>query len=151
MSGKPKYSYKLQEWERKELNEIISAKKCGKEKRLRACILLKCDSGQEGGSWSENKIIESYGVSSTRIYNTRKLMMEEGLYVALGLKKLLTPPTPCKLDGEQEAHLSVLACSDAPDGGSTWILGLLSDRLVQLNIVDSISHNHINYRQSLTR
>ncbi len=149
MSGKPKYSYKLEEWERQELNKILSASVCGKEKRLRAYILLKCDNGQEGGYWSEDKIIESYGVSSTKIYNTRKRMTERGLYAALGRKTRLTPPTPRKLDGEQEAHLSVLACSNAPKGRSSWTLELLSNRLVQLNIVDSISRECV--RQTLKK
>jgi transposase len=125
MSGKSKYSYKLQEWEQKELNKIISAKICNKEKRLRAYILLKCDNGQEGGYWTEDKIMEAYGVSSTKIYNTRKRMTEEGLYIALGRKKRLIPPTPRKLDGEQEAHLSVIACSKSPKGRSNWTLELI--------------------------
>lgn len=149
MSGKPKYKYVLEIWEIEELERVISAKICGKEKRLRAYILLRCDSGQGGGCWSDAKIMEAYSVSSSMIYNTRKRMVEDGLTVALTRKQRLVPPTPRKLDGEKEARLTVLACSDAPKGYSNWTLELLAEGLVQLKVVDSISRECI--RQTLKK
>lgn len=149
MSGRPKYTYTLSSWEREELESVISAKVCNKEKRLRAYILLKCDSGQEGGCWSEAQITDAYNVSSSKIYNTRKLMAEHGLSAALSRKIRQTSPTPRKLDGEGEAHLTVLACSEPPEGSSHWTLELLADSLVRLKIVDSISRECV--RQTLKK
>lgn len=149
MSGRPKYTYSLSSCEREELELVITSTICSKEKRLRAYILLKCDSNQEEGCWSEAKLIDAYNVSSSKIYHTRKLLVEDGLDAALTRKIRLSPPTARKLDGEGEAHLTVLACSESPDGSNNWTLELLAAGLVRLKIVDSISRECV--RQTLKK
>jgi len=143
MSGRPKYRYELAGWERDELEAVISAKVCSKERRLRAYILLKCDSGNGGFDWLDEKIVDAYSVSLSKIYNVRKRMVEDGLERALGRKKRLTPPTPRKLDGEQEAHLIAICCSEAPEGRTTWTMELLADEMVCLKIVEEVSRETI--------
>ena len=139
MSGITKYKYTLTEEEKVGLQEIISSKRVSHEKRTRAYILIKCDEGNEAGSWEVKKIQEAYSVSESKIYNTRKRMVEEGLESALCRKEREFPPKPRKLDGEKEARLISIACSEAPTGYKDWTLGLLANKLVQLGIVESIS------------
>ena len=149
MKRKPKYTYTLTAWERKELEKVLSAKVCGKEKRLRAYVLLRGDVGQKDGCWPDSKIMEAYGVSQSQIYTTRKNMVENGLESALNRKARMNSPRKRKLDGDKEAHLTVLACSEAPEGYGRWTLKLLAGKLVQLNIVDSISPECV--RQTLKK
>ena len=139
MSGTVKYIYKLESWEKQELEEVIFSKNCGKERRLHAYILLKCDSGLDGGSWSDAKIVDAYSVSLSQIYTTRKSMVEHGIDSALNRNQRITPPTPRKLDGEKEARLVSIACSDSPEGYSSWTMQLLANELIRLEVVDTIS------------
>ena len=149
MSGITKYKYTLTEVEKIELQKIISSQKVSNEKRTRAYILIKCDEGQESGAWEVKKIQEAYTVSDSKIYHTRKKMVEEGLEAALCRKHRDKPPKPRKLDGEKEARLISIACSQAPLGHKDWTLSLLANRLVELEIVDSISKECV--RQSLKK
>ena len=81
------------------------------------------------------------GVSPAMIYNIRNRYLLEGLTVALGEKP--RPGQPSKFDKAAQAHLTALACSQAPDGRSRWTLRLLADRLVELRLVESISHQAV--------
>lgn len=149
MTGKATYTYKLEDWEREELECTINAKVCSKEKRTRAYILLKCDSGLPGGAWSEKALKTAYDVSARKVERTRKRMVEEGLHCALNGKERAEASRSRKLDGDQEAQLLALACSKAPDGRVRWTLELLANKLVQLKVVDSISKECI--RQTLKK
>lgn len=149
MSGKSKYHYILENWEIEELQSVLSSKICSKEKRLRAYILLKCDSGQDSAVWLTKNISSAYDVSESKIYKVRKCMVEGGLEMALNRKKRSSPPTPRKLDGEQEAYLISLACIESPEGSVNWTLESLSKNLVELKIVDSISRECV--RQTLKK
>ena len=79
----------------------------------------------------------------------RKQAVERGPLSLLARKERVTPAIPCQLDGEKEARLVALACSQAPEGHTRWTLHLLADRLVELQIVDSISHETV--RQALKK
>jgi len=80
---KSKYKYTLTEDERKELHQFIEDKRCSNNCILRCQILLKCDSGNEGGSWKHKKIAEQYDVSTNTVINVRKRMAEHGLNFAV--------------------------------------------------------------------
>lgn len=145
---KQKYIIKLIDTERSELKALISSGEASARQIRRAYILLKSDSSAGGPNWSYRAICEAYEISSLTIYNVRKNYTEGGLQRAIFRKK---PERVYerRLDGEDEAHLIALACSEPPDGYGRWSLRLLQDRLIRLEIVENISHETI--RQTLKK
>ena len=95
------------------------------------------------GQWIDVRIAEAFGCTTRSLENWRKKAVEKGPLSLLKRKVRLTPPTPPKLDGEKEARLVALACSDPPEGRARWTMQLLAERLVQLEVVDSISHETV--------
>ena len=81
----------------------------------------------------------------------RKRLVEQGLDAALQRKKQARPPRERKLDGDGEARLIALACSEPPEGRNEWTLRLLADRLVELSVVDNISHMTVSRTLKKTR
>ena len=77
------------------------------------------------------------------VANVRQRFVEHGLEAALGRKKRLKPPCEKLLDGEKEARLIALSCSQPPPGHARWPLRLLAERIVALEIVESISHETV--------
>ena len=145
---KQKYIVKLSETERSELKELISCGEASARQIRRAYILLKSDSSSGGPNWKYQAICDAYEVSSLTVYNVRKNYIEGGLKRAI-LRKKPERVYERRLDGEGEAHLIALACSEPPDGYERWSLRLLKDRMVRLEIVESISHETI--RQTLKK
>lgn len=142
-----KYVVKLTEEEREELKRV-AAGKIGRRsiatwKVVRAKVLLKCDQGELGPAWTDERLAAAFDVTPRCIENWRKKAAEEGPLAVLERKQRLTPPTPPKLDGEVEAHLTKLACSVPPHGRNRWTMRLLAEQLVELEIVDSISHETV--------
>ena len=105
----------------------------------RARVLLKADVSPQGPGWNDERIAEFAEVGLSTVYRARQRFVEEGLGAAVCRKKAEGRQYR-KLDGEQEAHLIALACSQAPEGRNRWTLHLLADRLVTLRVVGSISH-----------
>ena len=145
---KQKYIVKLTPAERSQLKELISSGEASARQIRRAYILLKSDCSKEGPNWSYQAICEAYDVSSLTVYNVRKNYVEDGLKRAIFRKK---PDRVYerRLDGKGEARLVALACSAPPDGYESWSLRLLQDRLIRLEVVESISHETI--RQTLKK
>ena len=132
-----KYIVKLTQEERKKLQEMISSGKHAAKKILRARILLKADA-----SWLDEKIAEAFDVHVRTIERLREQFVEEGFDRFMdGCKPKRQYPR--KLDGRQEAQLTTIACSQAPEGQARWTLRLLADRMVRLDYVDSISHETV--------
>jgi len=137
-----KYVLKLTDDERKTLGDLIrKGKACG-WKILRAQALLKCDQGPQGPAWPDARISEAFGCTSRSLENWRKQAVEQGPLSLLERQGSSTPRVP-KLDGDAEARLTALACSQAPPGYARWSLRLLADHLVILEIVDSVSHETV--------
>jgi hypothetical protein len=145
---KQKYVVKLTETERSQLKELISSGEASARQIRRAYILLKSDSSEDGPNWKYNAICEAYEVSSLTVYNVRKNYSEGDLERAI-LRKKPNRVYERRLDGEGEAHLIALACSEPPDGYERWSLRLLKDRVIRLEIVENISHETI--RQTLKK
>jgi transposase len=145
---KQKYIVKLTETERSQLKELISCGEASARQIRRAYILLKSDSSEGGPRWKYKAICEAYDVSSLTVYNVRKKYDEGGLERAI-LRKKPERVYERRLDGEGEAHLIALACSEPPDGYERWSLRLLKDRIIRLEIVENISHETI--RQTLKK
>lgn len=145
---KQKYIVKLTETERSQLKELISSGEASARQIRRAYILLKSDSSASGPNWDYQTICEAYEVSSLTVYNIRKNYTEGGLKRAI-LRKKPERVYKRRLDGECEAYLIALACSEPPDGYERWSLRLLQDRMIRLEIVENISHETI--RQTLKK
>jgi len=145
---KQKYIVKLTETERSQLKEMITSGVASVRQIRRAYILLKSDSSDEGPNWNYQAICDAYDVSSLTVYNVRKNYVDSGLKRAILRKKPDREYKRC-LDGEGEAHLIALACSEPPDGYASWSLRLLQDRMIRLELVENISHETI--RQTLKK
>ena len=133
-----KFVVRLTSTEREKLTESITKGRESASVLLRARILLKADEGDDGPSWSDDKICEALDTSLSTVHRVRQLFVEEGYDEALYRKKPQGRQFR-KLDGEQEAQLTLLACSAPPEGRVRWTLNMLADKLVELNVVDSIT------------
>ncbi len=130
-----RYKVTLTEQEREELHQLISKGKGAARKLLHARILLKADS-QIG--WTDQQISEALEVSISSIERVRAAFVENGLPAALE-RKAAKREYKRKLDGEQEAHLVALVCSQPPDERGRWTLTLIAQKMVELEYVDSIA------------
>lgn len=137
-----KYRIKLTETERAELHEIIKKGKVAAHKRLHAQILLKADESDSGENWKDETLSEAYDIQVRTVQRIRKRAIEEGLPAALERARR-TRNTARKLDGEQEAKLVALCCSEAPQGRQRWTLRLLASKMIELNYVDDISYEAV--------
>ena len=138
------YSVMLDQDQRESLIGLISTGNRDAARKLtRARILLKADEGEFGPAYADKQIQEAVEVSLSTIERTRKTFVREGLEAALTPKKPSKPSRPKKFDGEKEAHLIALACSEAPEGHSRWTLQLLAEKMVELHHFSSISHECI--------
>jgi hypothetical protein len=137
-----KYIVQLSEAERYQLKQVISIGTAPARKVRRANILLKSDSSEGGPRWTYQMIMEAFAVSNVTISDVRKAYLEGGLEKVLNRKKPEREYQHC-LDGKGEAHLIALACSAAPDSRERWTLRLLRDRLIQLQVVETISHETV--------
>jgi transposase len=134
----PKYIVRLSAEERAQLDELIRTGKRAASVLIHARILLKADVGAGGPGWDDGRIAEAVDCGASTVYRVRQAFVEEGLMAAL-LRKKPTGRQYRKLDGAQEAQLIALACGTPPDGRRRWTLRLLADRLVELDVVESIS------------
>ena len=133
-----KYIVDLQEEERQDLVRIIRSGKHSARKIRWAHVLLKADAG-----WKDQKISEALDISLPTVQRIRQRFVEEGLEVALGARSHKPRPYLQRLDGEQEAKLIALACSQAPDGYTRWSLRLLAEKMVELQIVEQVSYQTV--------
>src|SRR5438309_2629044 len=138
-----KYVARLSAEEREYLDQLIRKGKGPAQRLMKARILLKADVGEGGEGWSDNRIIEALETSASMIYRVRKQLVEDGFEAVLSRKQRATPAVPPIFDGEKEAKLIALACSEPPKGRVRWTLRLLEEKVVELNIVDKASDNTI--------
>ena len=134
--------------ERAQLGELLSRGKAAARTLTHARILLKADEGLDGPRLTDQQVAEALDVNRSTVERVRIRCVEEGFEAALRPRPS-RQLHPRKLDGVQEAHLVTLACSPAPKGHGRWSLRLLADRLVELEIVNDISHETV--RQTLKK
>jgi transposase len=140
-----RYIINLSEDERLGLEDLLSRKRVSKLKAQRARILLRADEGL-----TDTEVADEVGVGTATVERIRKRAVLKGIAAALDRKKQEGISRPPKLDGRAEAHLVRLACSEPPEGFSRWTLMLLGDKLVELNLVDSVSKTTIHRRLKKT-
>ena len=143
-----KYIVKLSETERNQIFEAINAKTTSGTVRKRCNILLLADENA-GKRIIQEEIAKRCGVSDVTVYNTVKDYSVTGLSHVLRRKSQSKPPVTPIINGEIEARIVALACSEPPDGYSRWSVRLLTKRVVELKIVESIGRETV--RQTLKK
>lgn len=138
----------LTEEQRAQLRGLVGSGTAPARMQTRARILLKADHGEGGPGWSDAAIAGALDVNASTVLRVRRRFVQEGLTATLERQR---PDRVYDrtLDGEQEARLIAIACSDTPDGADHWSLRLLADELVRLEVVPTISHETV--RQTLKK
>src|SRR5919204_2925272 len=134
-----RYAIDLTDAERAALREILSKNKAKRSTIINAYILLKAD---RTCGWTNADIALAYEVSTKKVEQLKKRFVEEGFEAAL-YRKPVTNAHCRKITGDEEAHLIALYCSQAPEGQERWTLRMLADKMVELELIDSISHETI--------
>ena len=138
-----KHVVELSDEQRRQCLELVSSATAPARSIMHAQVLLKAEAGPAGPGWTDRAISQAFGVSTVTISKVRKTMAQEGLTPALAHYRGTPGKPQRKLDGHQEAHLIALACGEPPEGHARWSLRLLSDRMVELGYVDSVSYNTV--------
>lgn len=146
MSNRKIYRVKLSAEERKEF-ELVSKGKRGQLKIAawkvqRANAMLMCDEGESGPAWCDEDIAEAFSTTTRSLENWRKQAVLNGPLSILERQPRVSK-TSLIIDGEKEAKLTQIACTKPTNGKSRWSLRMLADRLVELEIVDSVSHETV--------
>jgi len=137
-----KYHVTLTNEEREQLNKLVAKGNTQGYRIRHAQILLALDEAAENRKWTDKKISQAYRTTEKSIGNLRRRFVEQGVEAALGRQKRDNPPK-IKIDGETEAKIVALTCSEAPEGYSQWSLRLLAGKVVELGIMKSVSHTAI--------
>lgn len=142
-----KYSVRLTDAEREICHQTVARLTGSSQKARRARILLQVDS--DGPGWSDRPVAEAYQCRVQTVENVRRRFVLEGFERALEGRQRSAPPVPKRLDGKQEAQVIALRLGAPPRGYGSWSLRLLARQVVELGIVDSVSHETV--RQTLKK
>ena len=134
-----RYAVDLTDAERAELREMIAKNKAKRRTIVNASILLKAD---RPCGWTNADIAAAYEVSTTKVEQLKKRFVEEGFEAAV-YRKPVTNTHRRKMPGDEEAHLIALYCSQAPEAHERWTLRMFAEKMVELDIIDSVSHETI--------
>lgn len=138
---KHKYNVKLTKEERSKLASLTLGGTIGVRKLNRVKILLLADENNEMGNKTDKEIANKLDVSEATVVRIRRKYIDEGLELALNEKA--RSGRPPGISGEERAKITALACTDAPEGFGRWSLRLLADKIVELELVASISHSTV--------
>lgn len=144
-----KYIVKLSKDERATLKKVTTSGRGPARVFTHAHILLKADQGQHGPAWGDEKISDAFDVTIQTVERIRKQLVEEGFDAVLSRRRYTQKKSRKKIDGDVEARLVALSCSEPPEGYARWTLRLLADKIVELGYVENISHEAI--RQTLKK
>ena len=135
----PRYKVTLQLEEREQLEQLTRKGKVAAAKLTHARALLLCDQGEHNSEpFMVKDAAKALGVSTRTIENVKKRFVEQGLDSAIERKTSTRKPN-IKFDGEFDARIMQLACSESPEGTKRWTIRLLAEKAVELEIVDSVS------------
>jgi len=141
----PRYRVTLTKNER---NELLTITKSGKRAVLtiahsQALLLLDKGEFSPKRDWFVREVAEALNLSIRCLETIKKRFVEEGLEAAITRKKRLTPPRKIQFDGEFEAHLLALACTESPEGTTRWTIKLLKDKMIELKFVETVSETTV--------
>lgn len=139
---KKKYIIRLSEEERQNLTSLVRKGKVAAYRRTHAQILLLTDEGEHGPGYQDNEVAQRVGVNHRTVSRLRERCVERGLDAALEREPRQRERSRA-LDGDAEAQVIALMCGEPPAGQSRWTLHLLSQRLVALEVVESVSHETV--------
>ncbi len=144
-----RFVVRLTEDERSTLKATLKRSRLAARKRARAQVLLKIDEGESGPAWPDRRAAEAFDVHPNTVGALRRRLVERGFDGVLDHKPMAWSARKRKLDATAERELLAVAQSQAPAGRARWTLHLLADRLVELEVVDTISHETV--RQALKK
>jgi hypothetical protein len=138
-----KFIVELEAAERERLNTLISKGRARAKTILKARILLKADQAEGGPGWLDAEIVEALDTNLSMVSRVREKLVTEGLDAVLTRKKRETPPVAPIFDGEAQAKLTALACSEPPPGHARWTIRLLAEHVVERSIVPAAHFNTV--------
>ena len=138
-----KYVVELTLDERSALLAKISKGSVSARANLKARILLKADKGEHGEGWTDRQICRALEASPSTVARTRETFVMAGLEAVFQRKPRVHQSIKPVFDGEAEARLIALACSEPPEGYARWTIRLLAEKVVELNIVDQVHFNTV--------
>jgi transposase len=138
-----KYIVQLDAQQRQMLESMLTGGKESARSQTHARMLLKADQGSLGPGWTDEQIVEALAVGRATVERVRKRFVEGGLLDALVRRPQPERPEQRKMDGELEARLVTLACSQTEGGHKRWTMRMLAEKLVQLEYIDQISHTTV--------
>jgi hypothetical protein len=136
-----KYIVRLTDEERQTLQEVVRKLKGSSQKVRRAQILLKADA--DGPAWTDKQIAQAFDCRTKTVENIRQRLVTEGFEVTLCGKARATPARQPVFNGEQEAKVIALRLGPPPKGFANWTVRLLAEKVVELAIVESVSHETV--------
>ena len=146
-----KYIVTLTAEERQQLSDLIATGKAAARKLAHARVLLHADAAADGPAWTDQRIAEAVAVGRATVERVRQRFVEQGLDAALNPQKPDRPGRRRKIDGHAEARLIALACSAPPQGRKEWTMQLLADKLVELEVLDSVCDETVRRALKKTR
>jgi hypothetical protein len=138
-----KFIVELDDDERARLHALTSKGTAPAKAILKARILLKADQAEGGPGWLDAEIVEALDTNLPMVSRVREKLVTEGLDAVLTRKKRETPPVPAIFDGEAQAKLTALACSEPPAGHARWTIRLLAEHVVERKIVPAAHFNTV--------
>ena len=136
-----KYIVRLTDEERQAVHEVAKKLKGSSQKVRRAQVLLKADA--DGPAWTDKQIAQAFDCRTKTVENIRQRLVTEGFEVTLCGKPRATPARQPVFNGEQEAKVIALRLGPPPKGFANWTLRLLAEKVVELEIVESVSHETV--------
>jgi Homeodomain-like domain len=136
-----KYIVRLTDAERQALQEVVKKLKGSSQKVRRAQVLLKADA--DGPAWTDKQIAAAFDCRTKTVENIRQRLVTEGFEATLCGKQRATPARQPVFDGEQQAKVIALRLGPPPKGFANWTLRLLAEKVVELKIVGSVSHETV--------
>jgi len=137
-----RYKVTLTDTERVELMRIIKKGSHSTQTYRNAYILLNCDEGEHSDKITNAEIVRVLKVGMRTIDRIKKRFVEEGFESCLDRKTSIRTYEK-KMDGDTEAHLIAISCNEPPKGFSKWSLRMLADKMVELEYVESLSHETV--------
>ena len=135
----PRYRVTLTKEERQDLQAVSTKGRRAARTVLYARALLLLDAGEFGSGWLVADVAEAIGVTTRSLEHLKERFVKAGLSAAIERKRRVKPPREIQFGGDFEAHLLALACSEAPSGKSRWTIRLLAEKLIELEIVPTVS------------
>ena len=145
-----RYKVTLTQEERTELSGILKKGKHTSLEFRNACILLNSDASEYGEKVSNDSIAQMLNISTKTVERLKQRFVEDGFEACLN-RRPYPEVTSIKADGDFEAHLIALSCSEAPKGYARWSLRLLADKMVELKYVESVSHETVRQKLKKTK